>query len=216
MQGVSDLATVRQRGRGPQSALELRGLLHDLGHGLATLSYLTDGIREDPALSNGTQRRLDLVEQELGRLLELVQVRVCDPAPELFEARDLLHQLVAVTAASTGVSVTLRPGEEVTMHTDPMLLWRMVANLVDNAVRAVGDDGDVVVAVSAVADAEAIIEVTDDGPGLGNVPDGLASLGIGIVSGLAQRCGARLDFGSVQPRGTRAQLVFSDRQVRGA
>jgi signal transduction histidine kinase len=225
VQGVPDVAVVRQRGSAPHSAQELRGLLHDLGHGLATLSYLADGIREDPGLSSESRERLRLVEQELSRMLELVRVRTCEPAAEHVEVRELLRQLVAVVAASTDVRIVLRADEAVTLHTDPMMLWRMVSNLVDNAVRAVGRGGTVVVGVSAADGAETAVEVTDDGPGFvetsgpesaPRVPDGLASLGIGIVSGLAQRCGAVLQLGPAKPRGTRARIVFPSRQAFGA
>ena len=51
-------------------------------------------------------------------------------------------------------------------------------------------------------------EVVDDGPGLGRAPGAGSGLGLGIVTGLAQLCGARLHLEPAPRRGTRARLVF--------
>jgi len=207
---VLDLAGVlEQRRPDARGVVELRGLLHDLGHGLATLSYLADGLRADPALPGDARYRLNLMEQQLARLLELVDLRMCEPVMELFDVRELLDELVSLTALSTRTSVTLRPGDRVILRTDKGMVWRMVANLVDNAVRAAGPDGTVQVAVDRAEDGEATIEVADDGPGFGNGPSGAASLGIGIVAGLAKMCAADLRVCSGEHGGTRARLVFA-------
>jgi signal transduction histidine kinase len=208
---VSDLAEVLERRRpDARGGVELRGLLHDLGHGLATLSYLADGMRDDPALPGDARYRLSLMEQQLSRLLELVDLRVCEPVTEVFDARELIDELVSLTALSTETSVTLRRGEQVHLRSDKGMVWRMVANLVDNAVRAAGPEGSVEVAVErSDDDGDVTIEIADDGPGFGHGPGGMASLGIGIVAGLAKMCAANLQMRSVEQGGTRARLVFS-------
>lgn len=209
MRTVSDLVSVLERERpDPLSGVELRGLLHDVGHGLATLSYLAEGMREDPTLSGCLQQRLDLMNQELARLLELVDLKSREPVPEVFDARVLLERLRSVTASSTAVRVTLRAGPAVTLRTDRTLLWRMVSNLVDNAVRAAGPAGSVEIAVERDDRGETTIEVADDGPGFGNGPGGSASLGLGLVSGLAGMCGASLRIPAPQELPTRVRLVF--------
>jgi signal transduction histidine kinase len=186
----------------------LHSLLHDLGHGLATLSYLADGLRENPSLPGDAVHRLQLMELELDRLLELVDLRADKPAEDVFAVRELLTQLVAVKSLSGPAAVVLRADEEIRLRTDQTLLWRMVSNLLDNAVRAAGRGGRVVVAVRRSALGEVRVEITDDGPGFGNGPRGSSSLGLGIVQALAQRCGADLRIGPAPRRGTRAALVF--------
>ncbi|MGP4020265.1 sensor histidine kinase [Saccharopolyspora sp. 5N708] len=186
----------------------MRSLLHDLGHGLATLSYLADGLRSEASLPGGAAHRLQLMELELDRLLELLDRRADQPGVEVFALHELLTQVVAVKSLSGAADVRLRPGGEVTMRTDQTLLWRMVSNLLDNAVRAAGRDGRVTVAARRGESGGVGIEITDDGPGFGNGPRGSSSLGLGIVMALAQRCGAELRIDPAPVRGTRASLAF--------
>ncbi|MBB5157836.1 sensor histidine kinase [Saccharopolyspora phatthalungensis] len=186
----------------------MHSLLHDLGHGLATLSYLADGLRGDPSLPGDTVRWLQMMELELDRLKELVELRAAQPVVEVFAPRDLLAQLVAVKSLSGPAEITLHAAENLRMRTDQTLLWRMVSNLVDNAVRAAGRGGRVAVAVRRGDFGAVRIEITDDGPGFGNGPSGSSSLGLGIVLALARRCGADLRIDPAPRRGTRARLVF--------
>ncbi|GAA4615531.1 sensor histidine kinase [Saccharopolyspora hordei] len=191
----------------------MRSLLHDLGHGLATLSYLADGLRADPALHGDALHRLQLMEMELDRLMQLVDLRA-QPREGGFALRELLTQLVAVASLRGPAEVVLEEGTDVTLRTDQTTLWRMVSNLLDNAVRAAGPDGRVAVAVREVAGAVRV-EITDDGPGFGRGPRGAASLGLGIVRALARRCGAELRVDPAPGGGTCARLVFPPHAVGG-
>lgn len=190
-------------------------MLHDLGQGLATLALLTDGLRNDFTPSGQARDRLDLMDQELSRLVDLAGLSAGEPVFEVFDVRRMLRQLISPRALTVEPVVTLRAGGTVPLCTDRGLLWRMVANLVDNAVRAAGPGGTVEVGVAHGS--EVIVEVLDDGPGPDSGPPGAASQGIGIVTELARRCGARLQIRSAESGGTRARLVFSGAgQVREA
>ncbi|WP_188987751.1 sensor histidine kinase [Saccharopolyspora thermophila] len=200
--------SARELGDGPRGGAELRSLLHDLGHGLATLSYLADGLRAEASLAGDALHRLRLMELELDRLLGLVDLRVEQPVEEVFALRGLLTQLVAVKSLAGPADVSLAPGPAITLRTDQTLLWRMVSNLLDNAVRAAGRGGRVEVAADRAGAGGVSVEITDDGPGFGNAPPGSSSLGLGIVMALAQRCGADLRIDPPPRRGTRVQLAF--------
>ena len=50
-------------------------LAHDIGHELATISFLVSAVRADPALHADSHRRLRLIEREVERLQELVGLR---------------------------------------------------------------------------------------------------------------------------------------------
>lgn len=210
MHTITDTAISRGRQRRATSrgGAELHSLLHDLGHGLATLSYLADGLRTDPALPGDAAHRLQLMELELDRLLELVDLRAAQRSEETFAPRDLLAQLVAVKSLSGTAEITLCADEDVRLRTDETLLWRMASNLLDNAVRAAGSGGRVEVAVRRAEPGGVRIEITDDGPGFGRGPRGSSSLGLGIVLALAQRCGSDLRIEPAPGGGTRALLVF--------
>lgn len=207
MQAVSALTTMAwQDSRPPEITGELHGLLHDLGQGLGTLSLLTDGIHDDPALSTETRHRLDLMERELSRLIDLAALPIGDPVFDTVDAREWLGQLVSLAALSSRTTVTLRSGADVTLCTDKAFLWRMVANLADNAIRAAGPDGTVEIAIDGECDV--VVEVIDNGPGFGDGPGGVASQGLGIVRELARRCGAHLQVCPAEHGGTCARLVF--------
>jgi signal transduction histidine kinase len=202
------VARPSSRSSSSRGGAELRSLLHDLGHGLATLSYLADGLRAEASLPGDAAHRLQLMELELDRLLELVDLRADQSSADAFALRGLLTQVVAVKSLAGSADVRLRPGGEVTMRADQTLLWRMVSNLLDNAVRAAGRGGRVTVAVHRRASGGVAVEITDDGPGFGNGPRGSSSLGLGIVLALAERCGAELRIDPAPVRGTRARLAF--------
>lgn len=188
--------------------LRARGLLHDLGHGLATLSYLVDAVNEDPSLSDTARDRLGLMEQELARLLDLADRGLRSPASGPCDLREAVEQLVSLTAVATDTSVRLLPCSATLVHTDRSVAHRMLGNVLDNAVRAAGPDGVVEVAIIRTRDGAATVEIADNGPGFGRGPGGTASLGLGIVVGLAKACAANLYIGPAQPRGTRVRLTF--------
>src|SRR5579859_1124940 len=51
----------------------LRGLLHDLGHEVTTLSYLVEAVRGDTALPPDSGYRLELLALELSRLGDIIR-----------------------------------------------------------------------------------------------------------------------------------------------
>jgi signal transduction histidine kinase len=196
-----------RRSADSRGTLALRGLLHDIGHDLATLSYLVEAVRGDPDLSTETRRRVDLIEQETTRLLDHIRHAVSDtPKPESVSVRGLVNQIVTLADQAHETSVVLSPGDPVTLHTDGAVLWRVVTNVVDNAVRAAGPSGRV--QVSLTGGREVVIDVADDGPGFGNGPNGWSSMGMGIVTGLTTASGGSLDVQPAQPHGTRVRLTF--------
>jgi signal transduction histidine kinase len=186
-----------------RDARALRGLLHDLGHEITTLTYLVEAVRTDRSLPDDSQYRLELVSLEMSRLTDLIQQGLTGDFAEGAETanvRDLLVQLTRVADLAFAAEVTLQPGAEVTADVNPLLLWRVLSNLVDNAARAAGDAGSVVLAIRD--DEGPVIDVTDTGPGFGAGPPGTASLGMGIVRSLLESCGGSLAVSSPPGGGT--------------
>ncbi|HEY8199742.1 MAG TPA: ATP-binding protein, partial [Actinomycetota bacterium] len=75
---------------------------------------------------------------------------------------------------------------------DEVGLRRSLANLVENATRAAGPEGSVLVRVRR-ARTWIHCEVSDSGPGFGKGPSGSQSLGLTIVDRLARSHGGRLE-----------------------
>ncbi|QFU87261.1 sensor histidine kinase KdpD [Amycolatopsis sp. YIM 10] len=184
--------------------------LHDLGHSLATLSYLVEAVRADGSLREDTRRRVDAIEQETHRLLGAVRHAMSPgdrPRTAVVDVREVLEQIVSLVSLAGETTVVLLPGKPVSLLVDESLLWRMVTNLIDNAVRAAGPGGRV--EVSAGEERGVItVEVADDGPGFGAGPAGWASLGLGIVERLAEACGCGFQVMTAGSGGTRVRLAF--------
>lgn len=193
------------------SSLALRGLLHDLGHDLATLVYLVEGMRGDSALSPGSRRRVELIEQETVRLLDVVRAGMWNgDEPEVVAVRSLLNQIVELAGTRVSTVVTLQPGGPVSLAVDGTLLWRMVTTLVEYAVRAAGPGGHVTVSATQAHGARraVLVEVADDGPTPGDESSVRDSRGLEVVAGLAGVCGALLEIEAGHPAGSRVRLLF--------
>jgi signal transduction histidine kinase len=184
--------------------IAVRGLLHDVGHQVVTLSYLVESVRTEADLPGGTRQRIELLAQEMSRLLELIEteLRVAPPASDgsRLDLRPLARQVARLARVRHGVSVEVLPGPDMTTKANPLLLWRVLTNVVDNAARAAAPGGRVEI---SLRDQEGpAIDVADDGPGFGQGPPGSGSLGLSVVTSLLDACGGSLAVQSRQSGGT--------------
>ena len=147
------------------------GLLHDLGHQMMTVSLLAESLSADNELSEESRRRSELLVQETARALGMIADGMpCGPAPQedetqLIDIRQLAGQLARLARLAHPAAITLLPGSPAYVQVNPMQVWRVLWNLIDNAARAAGPDGHVEIAIRR-GDGT-VIEVTDDGPGYG-------------------------------------------------
>jgi signal transduction histidine kinase len=214
MTGIS-LDRQRDFGRLPedQRAPGTRGLLHDLGHQMMTMSLLTESVRADTSLTAESRRRVELVQQEMFRAMDMItdHIPADRPAgtlsePEPVEIRELAGEVAGLAQAAYGCEVRLQAGPSVTVLTCPTMLWRVLTNLVDNAARAAGPDGRVDISIRQAIDT--VIDVVDDGPGFGLGASGLAGLGLSVVHELLADADGRLEVESRPGGGTRARVVL--------
>jgi signal transduction histidine kinase len=204
----SPLERRRAEGRRRSDARDtraLRGLLHDLGHEITTLSYLVEAVRGDVGLPADSSYRLELLSLEMARLLDIIRhgLNGLDSAAgaEPIKVRELATQLARLAELGYEADVRLLPGPEATAFVNPVVLWRVLSNLVDNAARAAGSGGRVTVAIHP-AETVTRVEVADTGPGFGWVPPGEASLGLEVVTSLLAACGGTLAVDSPPGGGT--------------
>ncbi|HWG63099.1 MAG TPA: ATP-binding protein [Streptosporangiaceae bacterium] len=164
---------------------------------MTTLSYLVEAVRGEVELPGDSEFRLELLSLEMSRLLDVIAREI----PARHEAgqvgtvglRSLAGEVTKLASATNQATVELLPGPEVSIQASPAVMWRVLTNLVDNAVRAAGPAGRVEVAVAHRAGSgHAIVDVVDDGPGFGDGPPGTAALGLQVVTTLLDSCGGRL------------------------
>jgi signal transduction histidine kinase len=198
--------------RGHEVVRGIRGLLHDLGHQLMTLSLLAESVRTDDAVRGESRHRLELVRQETFRAMDMITdhlsvdeaAQAADPDP--LDLRDLAGQAAQLAQLAYGASVELLPGEPASIQISPATAWRVLSNLVDNAARSAGPGGRVRISVRQETDT--VIDVLDDGPGMGCAPSGMAGLGLSVVRQLVDAADGRLEVTDRPGGGTRARVVF--------
>jgi two-component system sensor histidine kinase KdpD len=210
---------------------------HDLRTPLAGLRVSIETLR-DPGvdLSDGDRDQLmETIESSADRLDELI-TNLLDMSR--LQAGAVLAHPVATAISDVIERVTLSfPDPRIQVHVpedlpavsaDPMLLERMVANLVSNALRYSPSDTDI--QVTAHHDSRTVVlQVSDRGPGIpaaqsaevfrpfhriGAQPDGGTGLGLAIVKGFADAMGIDVDLRTGTGGGLDARLVIPRLQKR--
>jgi signal transduction histidine kinase len=132
---------------------------HDLRTPLARIRFKIEGAPEP--LKTAVLSDVEKMEQMIGAVLAFIRDA---SEPRQRQRLDLLSlaECVADDAAAVGGDVTIVSGQPYAVDADPIGLQRMLANLVENAVKY-GRSAR----LSLVQDqGEAVIEIADEGPGL--------------------------------------------------
>jgi signal transduction histidine kinase len=177
-----------------------RETCHDMRQPVASMFALAAAALAEPGLPQAARARLEQMVEQAEWLAELIQHTLQLATPDAPGAcgADLMRIASDVAAAERmtwpgEVSLVSR-SQAVVTDVHPVLLRRMVANLVDNATRAAGPSGTVTVEVARQQNS-ALLAVEDTGPGFGSkIPGGLG-LGLAAVSRNAIRHGGRIECG---------------------
>lgn len=200
----------------------LAAVSHDLRTPLASIKAAVTTILEAPAKLSAEQTRalLDGIDAETDRLNDLVgdlldMSRIQEGSVELASVKVDLVELTerAITEAVKGAeaatdAVACHASNPVEVQSDPVLIERIICNLVLNAIVHGGGD-HVVVDVDSVGDSAAV-RVVDHGPGIprdmraivlrpfqrqGDVASGQGvGLGLAIADGFAESLGGVLEI----------------------
>ncbi|MFI5615179.1 sensor histidine kinase [Amycolatopsis sp. NPDC051903] len=207
MESVPDRRAGTGRRSEDRTVEALWGVLHDLGHEITALAYLVEAEFKDPAGAG-------LIGEQVARLRALVaHALAAETHAEVVQLRPLLAQLVKLTDRVSEPSVVLVDGAAAAVRADGTILWRILANVLGNAVRAAGVGGSV--RVELTANSPVTVSISDDGPGFGRIPPGTASLGLVTVARLAESCGAQTLVGPGDAGGTCVRIVFPSRMTEG-
>ena len=208
---------------------------HDLRQPLHAMGLFAEALRQranDPEVSQlvgSINESVDALEGLFSELLDITRIDAggVDVHPVHFEFGELLRKLrlhFELTAFEKGLALRLRGASRV-IHADPLLVERILRNLVSNAIRYT-EDGTVLVACRARGD-RMLVQVWDSGagiapeqqlrifeefyqvaPGAGLAAHERKGLGLGLatVQRLARLMGAPLTVRSVPGRGSMFQL----------
>jgi signal transduction histidine kinase len=148
---------------------------HDLRQPLHAMGLFAEALRQrshDPevsALVNSINESVDALEGLFGELLDITRIDTggVDVNPQPVRMRELFARLrlhFEPVAFEKGLMLSFH-GEQRVAHADPVLLERVLRNLVSNAIRY-SDDGGVLVSCRARA-GKLLIQVWDTGIGIG-------------------------------------------------
>jgi two-component system sensor histidine kinase KdpD len=220
------LAVALDRGRLEREALEaetlrrsdlvktalLRAVSHDLRSPLTGITTAIGALRNETLVFSDGDRRdlLDTIAVDAERLSRLVgdlldlsrlEAGGAEPALEVWALDELVHESIDHLAHGDRVDVG---GESPLVNVDPVQIQRVLANLLENALKFSPPASHVHVHITATRQ-EAIVRVVDQGPGIpgrelervfepfyrGGRPSG-AGLGLAIARGFAAANGGRV------------------------
>lgn len=180
-------------------------LRHDLRQSLGAVMSLVAIVDHDLTRVPEVLRRLDQIRTET----EWMSTLVSNAAPhasnvQVVDVGEAVAEAWNATAATTRCTLQLVRDAAAYAAVDVVDLTRSVRNLIDNAVRAAGPKGRVVVQVRA-EETEVAVVVRDSGPGFGNVP-AQEGLGLVTVNRFVAGSGGRLDVGRSSLGGAKLTL----------
>lgn len=193
------------------SADGLREVCHDIRQPIAAVLALAGAALTDADLPEDARNRLEqiigLAEWQSDVIENWLEVsRGTDPpgAGHTDVVRVINEAAAAERLTWTGDLTLFWPSEPIFTPLHPVMLRRMVANLLANAIRAAGPDGLVTMEIFRHG-SQMLLTVEDDGPGFGWLGRG-SGLGLPAVARQAVRHRGRLECGRGALGGGRVSL----------
>lgn len=170
-----------------------RQLAHDLLQSVAIVQSVVGALRAGEVPPGRLSEGLDMVGAEVDVMaVRLAQILDGPDAPLPFDLGDLAEQVVArVGPAYTG-QIDIET-ESFSLVGDRLEWERALLNLIENACRAAGSNGKVVIRCRRTPEAGRV-EVGDDGPGFGEGRVGRSSIGLAVVTRLVDALGGHLEL----------------------
>jgi signal transduction histidine kinase len=183
----------------------LRRLCHDVRQELAVIQALVEMAAREPDVPEPAVRRLTQIATQTSYVSEMMR-RVVEQTAGLKEVdvAEFVSHVVEDVQLRTGTTCRLEAAPT-SLFAEPVLLRRALVNMLDNAVRAAGPSGVVMVRAHPEG-TDVVIEIEDSGPGFGRATPGLASLGLDVVHDCAKVHGGEFNTGTGNSGGGSVRL----------
>jgi two-component system osmolarity sensor histidine kinase EnvZ len=203
-----------------ERALLLAGVSHDLRTPLSRIRLGLEmlAVKSDAAIRDGMEQDIADIDAAINQFLDFARAGEGEDAVAGGDLNTIVRS-VCERSARSGRPVTLRLAALPPLPLRPLAMQRLVANLVDNALRYGGDEVEV---ATSVADATVVLEVLDRGPGIpsGEVEHMMqpftrmdharsgsgTGLGLAIVARIAQSHGGTVRLLAREGGGLRARV----------
>ena len=191
-----------------------RWVAHDLRQPVATILTLTSATAVEPQLPERVRQRLAQIAGEAQWMSQVISELLAGSSAAAghdAEPVDVAGLVRAVVEAELltyqGRIVVRQPGGGPTyVMATSTRLRRAVANVLSNATRAAGRNGQVELTERRDSDAE-LIEITDDGPGFGKVARG-HGLGLQIARQMLAEYGGRMEIERLAAGRTQVRMLL--------
>jgi signal transduction histidine kinase len=204
MQRGLSLPTQRKHEHDEREQRQAR-LLHDARGAVGAILMLGAAAELDADDEQVVRRRLREIMSEARWLGDLIDSEWADDTPRLVDIGDVVRTCVErVRLVAATVTIRCETETGTTVSARPVGLQRAVTNVVANAARAAGPDGEVVVSARQGGD-DVVVEVLDDGPGFGRVPI-VHGLGLSITREVVAAAGGTVEIADGPDGGTRVRL----------
>ena len=191
----------------------LSQICDELSEPVASMQVTAATALADPGLESRVRRRLEQIEEQAEWLATMIYDCVgaeCQEAgkgtgnPQANLVGIVDEAVAACRLTWLGhVRVTSPPGP-VPCALHPVVLRRVISNLLSNAMRAAGPSGSVTVEVNR-SQGMTVLMVEDSGPGFGMIPQGYG-IGLAEIARNVISCGGKLECSRGEHGGARISL----------
>jgi C4-dicarboxylate-specific signal transduction histidine kinase len=183
---------------------------------VAGIFALASAALVEPGLPQAARARLEEIVQQAEWLAEVIQdglqaaesgspdTALSEPAARADLARIVSEAVAAECITSPAEVSVVWPAEPLHASVPPVVLRRILANVLSNAARAASSSGNVTIELRS-QDGRALVVVDDSGPGFGGIQEGLG-LGLREVARNVAKYGGWLECGRSPLGGARVRL----------